>query len=145
MYFSFLVLLGGKKTTKLQTKIGLTIMSARNFCVKFSLLLNPRFLCTPFLYKSRFSWADPTEAEADSLRQRDDFVTASLLVISPGSDGYSSLGPFFLFISKTFVFLWVIADSVLFHSLNALYRRTIPRFIVVNSNRSENRPLIYAV
>ena len=78
-------------------------MSARNFCVKFSLLLNPRFLCTPFLYKSRFFWADPTEAEADSLRQRDDFVTASLLVISPGSDGYSSLGHFsYLFQKHSF-------------------------------------------
>ena len=36
--------------------------------------------------------AEPTEAEADSLRQRDDFVTASLLVVLPGEDGYSSLG-----------------------------------------------------
>ena len=34
----------------------------------------------------------PTEAEADSLRQTDGFVTASLLVISPGQEGYSVLG-----------------------------------------------------
>lgn len=33
-----------------------------------------------------------TEAEADSLRQTDGFVTASLLVTSPGEEGYSSLG-----------------------------------------------------
>ena len=44
------------------------------------------------LFAAAMAWAAPTEAEADSLRQRDDFVTASLLVISPGSDGYSSLG-----------------------------------------------------
>ena len=29
-------------------------MSARNFHVNFSLLRNPSFLCTPFLYKWRF-------------------------------------------------------------------------------------------
>ncbi len=33
-----------------------------------------------------------TEAEADSLRMRDDFVTASLLVTSPGEKVYSALG-----------------------------------------------------
>ena len=32
-----------------------------------------------------------TEAEADSLRMRDDFVTASLLVTSPGEKVYSVL------------------------------------------------------
>ena len=36
--------------------------------------------------------ATPTEAEADSLRQTDGFVTASVLVTSPGQEGYSSLG-----------------------------------------------------
>lgn len=34
----------------------------------------------------------PTEAEADSLRQTDGFVTASMLVASPGEEGYSALG-----------------------------------------------------
>ena len=33
-----------------------------------------------------------TEAEADSLRQTDGFVTASVLVTSPGQEGYSTLG-----------------------------------------------------
>ena len=40
------------------------------------------------------AWAQPvlTEAEADSLRQTDGFVTASVLVASPGEEGYSTLG-----------------------------------------------------
>ena len=33
-----------------------------------------------------------TEAEADSLRLTDGFVTVSILVTSPGQEGYSSLG-----------------------------------------------------
>lgn len=33
-----------------------------------------------------------TEAEADSLRQTDGFVTASMLVATPGEEGYSALG-----------------------------------------------------
>ena len=34
----------------------------------------------------------PTEAEADSLRKTDGFVTASMLVATPGEEGYSALG-----------------------------------------------------
>jgi hypothetical protein len=49
----------------------------------------------------------------------------------------------FLFFQNIFVFLWDMADPVLFHSVNALDQRNIPRFILINSNRSENRPLIY--
>ena len=52
-----------------------------------------RLLLTAFLLVATTAWGqEPDEAALDSLRQRDDFVTASLLVSTPGEKAYSAYG-----------------------------------------------------
>lgn len=52
-----------------------------------------RLLLTALLLVATTAWGqEPDEAALDSLRQRDDFVTASLLVSTPGEKAYSAYG-----------------------------------------------------
>lgn len=65
-------------------------------------IMHRLFIAALLLLKGATAWGEvgihpdsvrtPTEAEADSLRQTDGFVTASLIVASPGEEVYSSLG-----------------------------------------------------
>ena len=52
-----------------------------------------KLLLTAVLLVATTAWGqEPDEAALDSLRQRDDFVTASLLVSTPGEKAYSAYG-----------------------------------------------------